>query len=137
MLYHSIIHCHIIYAIQVWSSTSSNLYKNIFHLQKSAIRIITNSKYNAHTEPLFKKCKILPLPDLVDFFKIQFMHIFVQKFLPSSFDDVWLRNSIRNANENEILLRNHDATYIYIPFSRLTSGDKQPLFAFTPLGKFS
>ena len=53
-----------------------------------------------------KKEEILPLPDLINFFKIQFMHRFTQDFLPASFNQVWVRNNIRNIGENEIQLRN-------------------------------
>jgi hypothetical protein len=130
-LYFSIMHCHLIYAIQIWSSSSPNSYTSLFKLQKSAIRLITNSKYNAHTEPLFKQCKILPLPDLVNYFKIQFMHRFSQNFLPISFTDTWVRNNIRNIGDNEILLRNRNA--IQRPFSRLCSTDHHPLTAFPKL----
>jgi hypothetical protein len=130
-LYYSIFHCHLIYAIQIWSSTTSSNYKGLFQLQKTAIRIINNAKYNAHTEPLFKSSEILPLPDLVDFFKLQFMQRCVQKFSRVSFEDVWIRNSIRREGENEILLRNNDL--IHIPFSRLASTDKQPLISFPRL----
>jgi hypothetical protein len=49
-----------------------------------AIRVIHQTSYNAHTESLFKKSKILTLPLLVDYFKIQFMHQFFHKFLPIS-----------------------------------------------------
>ena len=32
--------------------------------KKSAIRIMANSKYNAHTEPLFKSLKFLKIKDI-------------------------------------------------------------------------
>ena len=52
-------------------------------MQKSAIRIITGSSYNSHTEPLFKRLQILPLPDLISFSKLQFMRRFSQNsYLP-------------------------------------------------------
>jgi hypothetical protein len=86
LLYYTIFHSHLIYAIQIWSSTLSSNFDNIYKLQKAAIRIINGEKYNAHTEPLFKSSKILPLPDLCNYFKIQFMHRFTQKFLPISFN---------------------------------------------------
>jgi hypothetical protein len=57
--------------------------------QKLAIRILNNAADNAHTEPLFKSCGILPLKYLRDYFKVQFLQKFTQGFLPSSFDDVW------------------------------------------------
>ena len=47
-----------------------------FTKQKMAIRIIAGLKYNAHTEPSFKSLKILPFPDLIEFFSLQFMQRF-------------------------------------------------------------
>jgi hypothetical protein len=101
-------------------------------LQKSAIRLINDAKYNSHTEPLFKSNKILPLPDLVSFFKIQFMQRFSQKFLPVSFNDVWVRNDVRTVGDNEIQLRNRNNN-LQIPFSRLITTDRHPLSAFPRL----
>jgi len=63
-LYYLLIHCHIIYAIHVYSSTNDGLLNSIFKKQKMALRIITNSNYNSHTEPLFKKLRILQFPQL-------------------------------------------------------------------------
>ena len=91
LLYNSIFHCHLLYAIQIWSCSRSGPLNEIFKMQKSAIRIITGSSYNSHTEPLFKRLQILPLPDLISFSKLQFMHIFSQKFLPSSFNELGLK----------------------------------------------
>ena len=73
LLYNSVFHCHLLYAIHIWSCTSAGPINELFKLQKSAIRIISGAKYNAHTEPLFKKLEILPLPDLITFSKIQFI----------------------------------------------------------------
>ncbi len=61
-LYYSLIHSHLIYAIQIWSTCSQHLINNLFKLQKKAIRIIHNLRYNEHTESFFKISKILPLP---------------------------------------------------------------------------
>ena len=104
LIYYSTFHCHLIYAIQIWFCCSPNLINDLYKIQKAAICLISNAKYNAHTEPLFKREEILPLPDLVTFSKIQFMQRFCQKFLPISFDDVWFRNAVRMIGENEILL---------------------------------
>ena len=100
LIYYTIFHCHLIYAIQIWSCCSQNLITDLFKLQKAAIRILSGSSYNSHTEPLFKKLEILPLPDLISCAKIQFMQRFVQKNLPISFNDTWAYNSIRNIGEN-------------------------------------
>ena len=35
--------------------------------RKRTVRIITSSKYNAHTEPLFKQLNLLNVKDIVEF----------------------------------------------------------------------
>jgi len=128
LLYNSIFHCHLLYAIQIWSCSNSSGINELFKLQKAAVRIISHAKYNAHTEPIFKKLQILPLPDLITFTKIQFMQRFTQEFLPESFNQTWVRNQIRNIGENEIQLRNFNQ---FQPvFSTLVSLDKFPLYNF-------
>ena len=128
LLYYSIFHCHLIYAITIWSCSRSGPINDLFKMQKSAVRIISGSSYNSHTEPLFKKLKILPLPDLITFSKIQFMQRFSQKFLPESFNDTWVRNSVRNIGANEIQLRNHAQFFNF--HSNLTKLDIFPLYGF-------
>ena len=127
-MYYSSIHSYLIFANQVWScATEANL-KPLFLKQKTAIRILSLSSYNAHTEPLFKFHGILPLPLLCLYFKLQFMQNFTQNFLPSSFNEVWVTNRIRRADQDQIELRNNDD--INIPFARLSSTERLPLTAF-------
>ena len=70
LIYNSIFHCHLLYAIQIWSCSRLGPIGELFKFQKKAIRIILGSSFNSHTEPLFKKLGILPLPDLISFTKI-------------------------------------------------------------------
>ena len=51
-IYNSLILSHINYGILLWGNT--NYLHRLEILQKRAIRLITNSNYIAHTEPLFK-----------------------------------------------------------------------------------
>ena len=67
-LYYSLIHCHLIYALLIWSVCNQQMQTELFKKQKSAIRAIAGLKYNDHTEPHFKKLEILTLPLLIDFF---------------------------------------------------------------------
>ena len=61
ILYHALIHSHFSYGLLVWGNAS----KSIIHSSKIlAMRIISNAKYNSHTDPLFKSCGILKLEDL-------------------------------------------------------------------------
>ena len=108
--------------------TAATTFPFSYVLIQPAIRIICNVNYNFHTEPLFKREEILPLPDLISFFKVQFMHRFSQKFLPSSFDQVWIRNDLRNIGENEIQLRNNSR--LQLPPSRTALTDRLPTFSF-------
>jgi len=125
LAYYSLVHSHLIYAIQVWASCSQSNISTVFKLQKSAIRIITGSKYNAHTQPLFKELEILPLPDLIEFFRLQFMQRFSFGMLPRSFVEIWTTNAARaQQNLHNYPLRNSDN--LFIPPARLTSIEKHP-----------
>ena len=59
-IYNSLILPHLHYGILLWGPDS----KRIFKLQKGDIRAITCSKYNSHTEPLFKILNTLKLEDI-------------------------------------------------------------------------
>jgi hypothetical protein len=99
--------------------------KPIIKMQKSAVRILANKNYNAHSDPIFKKLCILPFTDLTKFFNLQFMQRYIQGFLPVSFKDVWLTNEARRNQENiNIILRN--SKNLNIPFARLSSSTRQP-----------
>jgi hypothetical protein len=103
-LYYAIVHCHLIYGIQIWSCTSVSNLKGLEKKQKDAVRIVTMSLYNSHTEPLFKKLNILPLMQLIMYFKIQFMQQFKFNHLPSAFTNVWTRNEDRFPNQDVMQL---------------------------------
>jgi hypothetical protein len=124
-LYYSLIHCYLIYGIHIWSAASASNLNLLAVKQKSAIRIISEQRYNSHTEPLFKKLKILSLNELITFFKLVFMFDFAHGNLPLSFKNMWRTNFDLRNSENPMALRNdHD---YYIPFIRLDSFVKFPL----------
>ena len=60
ILYNSLILPHLQYGILTWGFCLGRLEK----LQKRSVRIITRSKYNAHTDPLFKSLNLLKLKDI-------------------------------------------------------------------------
>jgi hypothetical protein len=124
-VYYSLFHSNLIYCIQIWSCTSSVNLTPISVLQKKAIRLISKSKYNAHSEPIFKEQSILPFEKLILFFNLQTMQFYTQGYLPISFNNVWVNNASRYQNEFILQLRNREN--INIPFVRLTSSTIQPL----------
>ena len=58
-LYHSLIMPHLSYGILAWGQCS--FLADVIKLQKRAVRIITNSSFNSHSEPLFKELKVTRL----------------------------------------------------------------------------
>ena len=95
-----------------------------------ALRIVHNSSFNAHTEPLFKKSNILPLSKLIEYFKLQFMHRYIIPETPSSFDNMWQRNEERRRPLEHSLRNMSD---FFVPPSRLVSTDNFPLVLFPQL----
>jgi hypothetical protein len=127
-LYYSIFHSVIVYGIHVWSSTANSNLHGIILKQKAAVWTICGSRYNDHTEPLFKLQKILPIEYLLDFFALQFMQHYQQGFLPSIFDDTWPPASLRRDEDFHMNLRNNDD--LAVPFARLNLTERQPLTHF-------
>ena len=69
-IYNSLILSHLHYGILCWGFNSNKL----FRLQKKAIRVIAKQKYNAHTDPLFKKYKLLKIEDIFKTQSLKFLH---------------------------------------------------------------
>ncbi len=84
-LYFALIHPHLLYGILAWGKCSQNIINRTIVLQKRAIRTITKSKYNSHTDPLFKKNNILKVKDLYEYQSLIFMYDYKNCRLPISF----------------------------------------------------
>lgn len=83
-IYNSLVLPRLNYGILAWG----HKFDRIFKLQKRAIRIITNSKYNAHTAPIFKSQKILKVEDLYKQQQLKFYHKLVNGRLPHYFSQI-------------------------------------------------
>ena len=59
-IYNTLIIIHLNYGILTWGFNSDRILK----IQKKIARSITLSKYNAHTEPIFKTLKLLKINDI-------------------------------------------------------------------------
>ena len=51
-------------------------------LQKKAIRIVSLSKYNAHTEPIFKRLQLLKVADILKIQELKLYYRFMHNTLP-------------------------------------------------------
>ena len=79
ILYNSLILPHINYCLMIWGYQCNRIIK----LQKKAIRIISVTKYNSHTEPLFKSLSVLKVEDLLKVQILRFYYKFIHKQLPA------------------------------------------------------
>ena len=64
LLYKSLVESHLNYCLPVWGGATESLLQPIIKIQKKAIRLCTQSRYNAHTTPLFGRIKSLKFKDL-------------------------------------------------------------------------
>ena len=72
---------HLQYSILNWGHKNSRLHK----LQKRGVRIITNSRYNAHTEVIFKRLNLLKLPDIFNISILKFYYKYENNTIPEYF----------------------------------------------------
>ena len=112
MIYNSLILPHLHYAILAWGFDSNRIFK----LQKRAIRIISKSKYNAHTDPLFRNLVLLKVQDIFTLQCTKFYYKFTKNKLPKYFHNFFQRNSdIHTFNT-----RNRHKLHLY-PFRNATT----------------
>ena len=83
MLYHSIVYPHLTYGITLWGSAHETHKSKLILTQKKIIRIINGSKYDAHSEPIFKKLNILKLDDIYKLNVAKYCHNYFSSTLPS------------------------------------------------------
>ena len=123
-LYFALIHSHLTYCPIILSCLSPSNKNKIFKIQKKAIRLITSSRYNAHTSPLFSQHKIFTLDKIIKFGKLKFMHTVFNKYAPKSFENIWQLNGDREREHN---LRNDNLFSLPIP--RIDFFKKMPLYS--------
>ena len=99
-IYSSLILSHLHYGILCWGFGRHKL----FRLQKKAIRIIAKQKYNAHTDPIFKKFKLLKIDDIFKIQSLKFLYKYKKGETPKYFDGIF---EIQQRN----VTHNHDTRY--------------------------
>ena len=66
-IYHSLIHSHLSYGALIWlGNLNKKQIKELSTIQKKALRIIHNKKYNTHTDPLFIKSNITKVENIFE-----------------------------------------------------------------------
>ena len=84
-IYNSLILSRIHYGILCWGYE----HKRIFTLQKKAIRVICKSRYNAHTDPLYKSLNLLKVKDIFVMQSVKFYYNHTHNNLPGYFNNMF------------------------------------------------
>lgn len=101
-IYNSLILSHLHYGILCWGFSGHKLFKS----QKKAIRVVCKEKYNAHTDNLFKKLKLLKIEDIFKQQCLKFYYKLRQNKLPHYFSTNF--RFIQNADVHDRPLRNRN-----------------------------
>ena len=105
LMYDSLILSHLQFGITNWGFEWDRISK----LQKRALRIMTNSRYNAHTEPLFKQLHLLKVKDIFDVQCLKFWYKLVNNELPNYFRNMFTYNH----ELHDFGTRNRDRPHLY------------------------
>ena len=81
--YYSLTYSYFYYFDTVWASTCKTNLRRLVILKKAIIRVINNSSFVAHTDPIFKEPGILKFTDIHDTCTQlgQFMYSYINSFL--------------------------------------------------------
>ena len=89
LMYFSLINSHLQFCVATWGFDHSRISK----LQKKAIRVMCNARYNAHTDPLFKENKILKIRDIFNLNCLKLYHKYKNQDLPNFFNNMFTTNA--------------------------------------------
>lgn len=110
-IYSAMFHPYLEYGAILWGSARQTVLRPIELMQKKALRLITNSQYNTHTDPLFKAQNILKVKDLHDVQVNKFMYQYQNNSLPETLSNLFTNNHIihnhatRHSNDPHIMHR--------------------------------
>ena len=105
---------HLTYGSRIWGLSINTYIDKI--IQKNAVSIITFAEFNAHTDPIFKKLKILKIKDHITLQNCLLVYDDINNKLPKSFNNT----SIKVKDVHTITTRNANVGNLHIPYSHTT-----------------
>ena len=111
LMYSSMILPHLYFAITAWGFTC----RRVYGLQKKAIRIITKSKFNAHTEPLFRELSLLKVDHIFQLQRLKLYYNITNGRTPAFFLSMFVLNDTVHSYQTR-----HRGD-IHIPLTNTTS----------------
>ena len=95
LMYNSLILPHLDFCITAWGFNTNR----IVQLQKKARRTISNSKFNANTEPLFKELRLLKISDIFNLQCLKFYFNVTHRQTPVFFFTFFIQNNTVHSHE--------------------------------------
>ena len=92
-LYNSFVYPYFTYCIEVWGNVCPTHLDPLVKIQKRAIRTIVGAKKFEHTEPIFRRLKLLNLHEIYIYFVQLFMYKYHNGILPFVFNDLFVLNA--------------------------------------------
>ena len=88
-LYFTLVHPYFKYCNVIWAVNRTVSLESLFRMQKRAIRVVSNSKWNSHSSPLVIKMNVLTLYHVIQFQTCCFMHKIHNHILPINFQSLF------------------------------------------------
>ena len=119
-IYNSLVLSHLNFGILLWGHKCERVLK----LQKKAVRIVKNVKFNAHTEPIFKNLNLLRIDDILKLQELKFYFKSRNNLLPFYLQNIPLLHineihyhNTRGYREMRYPLIKHEYARKYIRYS--------------------
>ena len=87
VVYMALVQPYLFYCVEIWGHAYASYTKKLSILQKRLVRIITFSRYDDHTLPLFKSLKIIPFGAQYEYKVATLVFKSLQNALPYPFVD--------------------------------------------------
>jgi len=103
-LYYTFVYPYMTYCNIIWGKAAKIHLLKLHLLQKRILRIICNTHFLAHSEPLFKDCKVLNIFQINSYGIGVFMFKYYKSLLPNIFDNMFLKHCnvhVQNTRYNQ------------------------------------
>ena len=124
LLANAYIRSHLEYCCNIYSMCNQTTIRPLTLLLKRTVRTVASKNRFAHTKELFKDLNILPVPEMIEYNVLKFMHKFVHGNLPSTFDNTW------DTNVHVSQRQTRQASDIHLIAFQLEYFRKMPLFSY-------